>query len=294
MSLKDKIKLCLDRAVSSDYHGLPADHPIVTLNALKNIIGDEKQSPSQILLDAMMGYSKKFPQRTDDKKVLSRIAKDGIGQTVFISDLEDACQKGNPYEMEQEAARIQWVSENGLGGMEVLVELAMQNFNLNGLFTYHLYRASIFNQNLKKTWPYTRCLLKEIAKSKLPEPHKISDVMEDKVNYVPTESHLINNLAAAKRIWNGGYIRIAGIRRELSFFYSTIQIKKIKRKNIINGLEDYVKNGGKFFIELAEGLLRYPKWESKIVQLEALRFFCLNSNSENLPTISSHLEEYVL
>ena len=68
----------------------------------------------------------------------------------------------------------------------------------------------------------------------------------------------------------------------------------IKRKNIINGLEDYVKNGGKFFIELAEGLLKYPKWESKIVQLEALRFFCLNSHSENLPTISSHLEEYVL
>ncbi len=294
MSLPDKIKSYFDRAVLSDYDGPSIAHPIVPLNALKNIIGDDRQNPSQKLLDAMEELSAKHPQRTDDQAVLDRAAKDGLGLTVFIADLEDACQSGNPIEMETEAARLQWVSENGLGGLEVLIEVALQDFDRLGQFAYHLQRANAFNQNVENTWPYTRCMLKEIAKLPLPQPHgKINDEGL-KMNHIPNESEQRIKMAVAKRLWDGEYVRINGIRRELSHWINSVSFKKSPGKNLMNGLEDYVKNGGNFFIDLAEELMGNPDWESKIVQLEALRYFSKNGSSQNLPKISSHLEEIIL
>ena len=52
----------------------------------------------------------------------------------FISDLEDACQAGNYKKMEYEAARLQSVSENGLSGLEGLIELGLQDLDYFGLF----------------------------------------------------------------------------------------------------------------------------------------------------------------
>ena len=108
---------------------------------MKNIIGDNRKRPSRILLDSMKKLIDKYPKRTDDNTILNNVAKDGIGLTVFISDLEDACQSGNPEEMENAAAKIQWVSENGLGVLEVLIEVAIQDFSRLGILSYHLQRA---------------------------------------------------------------------------------------------------------------------------------------------------------
>ena len=293
MSLLDKIKICFDRSVISDYDGPSNVHPIIQLNALKNIIGDDRQTPSQILLDALSKLSERHSQRTDDQAVLDSAAKDGLGLPVFISDLEDACQSGNPLDMEMEAARLQWVSENGLGGLEVLMEVALQDFDRLGLFSYHLQRSNAFNQDIKNTWPYTRCLLKEIAKAPLPEPHQKRDDESWGMDPVPSDETLVNKMAAARRLWHGEYIRINGMRRELSNWFSTVSIKETHIKNIMNGLENYVNNGGNFFIELAEGLIGNPAWESEIIQLEALRYYSKNASSENLPIISSHLEAII-
>ena len=70
MSLLDRIKTCFDRSVTSDYDGPSNAHPIIKLNALKNIIGDDRQTPSQILLDALSKLSERHSQRTDDQAVL--------------------------------------------------------------------------------------------------------------------------------------------------------------------------------------------------------------------------------
>ena len=60
----------------------------------------------------------------------------------------------------------------------------------------------------------------------------------------------------------------------------------------MNGLEDYVNNGGNFFIEMAEGLISNLNYEAKIIQLEALRYFVKNSIKSDLPVISKHLEAF--
>ncbi|MBC8346377.1 MAG: hypothetical protein ISR89_00595 [Candidatus Marinimicrobia bacterium] len=280
-------------AVTSVYDGPSNAHPIITLNALKNIIGDDRQNPSQLLLDALENLAEKYPQRTYDKVVLDAVAKEGLGLTVFISDLEDACQSGNPIEMEQEAARLQWVSENGLAVIDCLLEVALQDFDRLGLFIYHLQRANAFSQDVKNTWPYTRCMLKEISKSPLPEPHGKMDDVGWEMDHVPNDSVQLNKMAAARRLWNGDYVRIEGYRREISHWFSTVSVEMGSEKNIMNGLEDYVKNGSNFFIELAEGLIGNPLWETKIIQLEALRYFAKNASLKDLPTISSHLKELI-
>ena len=288
LSLPKRIKSYFDRAVTSIYDGPSTAHPIIALNALKNPIGDDRHNPSQPLLEAMAELAEKYPQRKDDKAVLDAVAKDGLGLTVFIADLEDACQSGNPIEMEQEAARLQWVSENGLAGIDCLLEVALQDFDRLGLFTYHLQRANTFSPDVKNTWPYTRCLLKQICKESLPDPHDKVDYEISIMGQVSKDKMQLIKMAAANRLWNGDYVRIEGYRRELSYWFSRVSVEIGSGKNIMNGLEDYMKNGGNFFIKLAEGLIENPVWEVNIIQLEALRYFAKNSQN-NLPNISTHL-----
>ena len=143
--LSDRIKECFDRSVSSEFSGLSEEHPIIILNVLKNIIGDNREEYSKKLLEFMERKSKEFPKREDDQSILDETAKEGLGLTVFVSDLEDACQEGIPSKIEKEAAKLQWVSENGLGGFEALIEVALQDFNRLGAFSFHLFRSNIFN-----------------------------------------------------------------------------------------------------------------------------------------------------
>ena len=86
---------------------------------------------------------------------------------------------------------------------------------------------------------------------------------------------------------------IDGFRRELSHWFDTISIEEFHERNIMNGLEGYVKNGGNFFIELAEGLIGNPDWVYKVVQLEALRYFSKNASHGNLPIISHQMEAII-
>ena len=69
-TLSKEIKTYFDAAVTIDYDGLSNTHPIIVLNALKNIIGDNRKQPSRILLDSMKKLIDKYPKRTDDNTCL--------------------------------------------------------------------------------------------------------------------------------------------------------------------------------------------------------------------------------
>ena len=62
-------------------------------------------------------------------------------------------------------------------------------------------------------------------------------------------------------------------------------------KTIMNGLGDYVNNGGNFFIQMAEDLQDKTNCEEKTIQLEALRYFIKNSTKQWQDVISMHLKE---
>tara|TARA_B100001115_G_scaffold66792_1_gene49354 strand:- start:790 stop:1665 length:876 start_codon:yes stop_codon:yes gene_type:complete len=281
--LSKKIKECFDRSVSSEYNGLSQEHPIITLNALKNIIGDNRKGYSKKLLEFMEVKSNEFPKRDDDQLILDKTAKEGLGLTVFVSELEDACQTGIPEKIEKEAAKLQWVSDNGLGGFEALIEVALQDFERLGAFSFHLFRSNIFNRDILKTWSYTRCLLKEICKKPLPEPHK-NEKVSCNILYGSTQLQTIN-FTSAHRFWNGEYVRLEGYKREISFWIKNQynQNEILIDCNIKKEIKSYFENGGSFFIEIAEDLIDK---ESKIIYLESLRY--LTKQSKNFHRFISH------
>ena len=274
--LSDRIKECFDRSVSSEFNGLSEEHPIIILNALKNIIGDNREEYSKKLLEFMERKSKEFPKREDDQSILDETAKEGLGLTVFVSDLEDACQEGIPSKIEKEAAKLQWVSENGLGGFEALIEVALQDFNRLGAFSFHLFRSNIFNRNIMKTWTYTRCLLKEIFKKPLPDPHE-HEVVECDILIGDTQSQTVN-FTSAQRFWSGEYVRLEGYKREISYWIKNRYIQNDIEvdNNIKKEITRYFNSGGNFFIEITEDLIDK---DSDIVYLESLRY--LSKQSEN-------------
>ena len=281
--LSKKIKECFDRSVSSEYNGLSQEHPIITLNALKNIIGDDRKGYSKKLLEFMEVKSNEFPKRDDDQLILDKTAKEGLGLTVFVSELEDACQTGIPEKIEKEAAKLQWVSDNGLGGFEALIEVALQDFERLGAFSFHLFRSNIFNRDILKTWSYTRCLLKEICKKPLPEPHK-NEKVNCNILYGSTQLQTIN-FTSAHRFWNGEYVRLEGYKREISFWIKNQynQNDILIDCNITKEIKRYFEKGGSFFIEIAEDLINK---ESKIIYLESLRY--LTKQSKNFHRFISH------
>ena len=289
LGLSKEIRSYFDEAVTLDYDGPSDMHPIIVLNSLKNIIGDNREKPSRILLDSMRKLIDKYPKRTDDKIILNNIAKEGVGLTVFTSDLEDACQTGNSLEMENAAAKLQWVSENGLGVLEVLIEVAIQDFSRLGIFSYHLHRANHFNQEQNNTWSYNRCLLKEIAKAPLPDPHEKVDMKS--IFIIPKDSQLLPSLASANRLWDGQFVRIEGIRRELSNWFDSNQFESDNGQKINSDLEKYVIRGGNLFIQYAEQLTNRPNFDYKIIQLESLRFFLNKVSKQEYSIISKHIEE---
>ena len=59
----------------SEYVGHPFEHPIIYLNSIKNIIGDDKKTPSKILLDSLDKVSNSIPKREDDQKILNKMYK---------------------------------------------------------------------------------------------------------------------------------------------------------------------------------------------------------------------------
>jgi hypothetical protein len=63
----------------------------------------------------------------------------------------------------------------------------------------------------------------------------------------------------------------------------------------MKGLENYLKNGGNFFIQMAEKLITNHGWELQIIELEALRYL-LNkvSSNKDLVNISSYLKEIMI
>ena len=287
--LSKTIKEYFDRCVRSEYPGQSKEHPIIILNALKNIIGDNRKEYSKKLLELMERISLEFPEREDDQSILDKVAKEGLGLTVFVSELEDACQSGIPEKIEKEAARMQWVSDNGLGGFEALVEVALQDFERLGAFSFHLFRSNIFNRNINETWPYTRCLVKEISKNPLLEPHRKENTScTFKIGSIRSQTV---NFTSAHRFWNGEYVRSGGYKREISFWIKNqyYQSEMNIEKNIKKEITYYFNNGGNFFIDVAEDLINK---KNDIIYLESLRYLS-KQNKDFHGFISSEISKLI-
>ena len=99
-------------------------HPVVFMNSMKNIIGDDRKNPSLTLLKFAVDYVLGFEFRKNDQKLINESLQDGAGLTAFIGDLEDACQNGDWEKGSSLAAHIFSASDNS----HVAVSFSTSNF----------------------------------------------------------------------------------------------------------------------------------------------------------------------
>ena len=116
-------------------------HPISITNSIKNIISDNRSKPSKLLLNYVLNYLSQFNFR-EDKDFLNEVSRSGLGETVFIGDLEDSCQEGKWDDAKIMTAKLFLASDQSRAVMDTLIELALQDPKKNVVFSFHLLKSA--------------------------------------------------------------------------------------------------------------------------------------------------------
>ena len=294
-SLKKNLATLLLQSATTVYNDDPIVHPVVCMNAVKNILGDVRDSPSEILLTYAGNYIAGLKQREKDRKVLEDMSKESIGLTIFISDLEDACQQGDAAQVQEEAARFYLVADGSPAILENLAELALQNVEGYGGFIYHCLRAFAFKPEKEHVWSFVQCILQTIKKQPLPEPHEGADNGFDDLQpvFLNCEQPIDwITVAAVWRLWESEYTRLPGFKREISHWISnqnTTQNRNPDGSNPDNMVK-FRKEGGNYFVKLAENIIQSKNQVvERLAALEALRFFVRKMPIDCLPIVAKKI-----
>ena len=275
-------------SVSINWKNNVKDHPIIVINAMKNIIADNIDKPSKILLnhglDILIGK-----QVRDDKKYLSDIEVSGPSTTVFVGSLEDAIQANDWEKAKILNAKIFLASDRSRAIIDTIADVGLQNIQSNALFIFHILRAFHFKQKKSQVWSYACCLINILESKSLPGPHSKKDIDPGKL----IDSVLSNNdpellltFAAISRIWDDEYVRERSYKREISHWLyknkSSIEKNNIDLSKIaINQNLDYDN-----YINIAERIISqessFDNISKRIVTLEALRYFANTKPNNNL------------
>ena len=275
-------------SVSINWKNNVKDHPIIVINAMKNIIADNIDKPSKILLnhglDILIGK-----QVRDDKKYLSDIEVSGPSTTVFVGSLEDAIQANDWEKAKILNAKIFLASDRSRAIIDTIADVGLQNIQSNALFIFHILRAFHFKQKKSQVWSYACCLINILESKSLPGPHSKKDIDPGKL----IDSVLSNNdpellltFAAISRIWDDEYVRERSYKREISHWLyknkSSIEKNNIDLSKIaINQNLDYDN-----YINIAERIISegssFEYISKRIVELEAIRYFAKTKPKKNL------------
>ena len=264
------------------------DHPLIVINSIKNIISDNREKPSEILLKYCLDVIIKKPVR-DDNKCIDRVNNDGIGSAVFVGGLEDAIQSGDWEKAKITAAKIFLASDNSRAVIDTISDIGLQNIENNGLFIFHMLRAFHFKQEKTHIWTYACCLIDILQSSSLPEPHNRKDLepnnlIDQILSYHDVE--LLVTYIAIYRIWGGDYIRQNSYNREISHWLSKID-SSFKKMDIneskIKLDKNIIYNN---YIDVAENIISQKssvrQISINIIILEAIRYIEIIKPDKNL------------
>ena len=294
-SLEKNLATLLLQSASTIYNDTPIVHPVVCMNAIKNILGDVRDSPSEILLTYAGNYIAGLKPRKKDQKVLEDMPEDGIGLSIFISDLEDACQQGDAVQVQEEAARVYLAADGSPAILEVLAELALQNVEGNGGFIFHCLRAFAFKPEKERVWSFVQCILQTMKNQPLPEPNEgTNNGANDLVPIFLKCEKPIDwiTVAAVWRLWESEYMRLPGFKREISHWISNQNITQNRNPDGSNpdSMVKFRKEGGNYFVKLAEDITQSKgNIVERLIALEALRFFVKKMPIDCLPIVSNKI-----
>ena len=291
-TLENTLSQYLLDTASCIYNGESMHHPIIVANALKNILGDVRSNPSKIILNFLDQHNQSCNKRTKDNIYLKNIDKKEIGLTVFISDLEDACQNGDIVNTQKHLSRIYLASDGSPVILQNLAELALQDIKEYGTFIYHCLRAFAFAPDKERVWVFLQCIIQTLFNKRLPTPHPNVNIDELDINKYflnSNDSKDLNTLSAAWRLLESEYTRLPGFKREISFWANqcnTVKQIDINEKNPKN-LNYYLDNQNDYFVKLAEDIIQSDEdIIERIITLESLRYFTKKINIDYLPVIA--------
>jgi len=278
------------------YNGNAKNHPIILTNALKNILGDVRSSPSKKILDYLNNHNQNFNQPRDDKIHLNNFSKEEIGLTIFISDLEDACQNGDYENTQKFLAKTYLASDGSPAILQNLAEIALQDIEENVIFIYHCLRAFSFSPNKEKIWIFLQCIIQILFNKKLPDPHASKKIKETDINkYFLNCNRLndLNNLSAAWRLLESEYTRLPGFTREISFWANQcneFDSVDIKEKDA-NDLKSYLNNQTDYYVKIAEHIIESDSnIVERLITLESLRYFTKRIDINYLPVLAYKID----
>ena len=177
-------------------------HPVIVMNSLKNMIGENRNSPSKTLLNFGLELLNDQPLRKDDAFVLNEATKSGVGLAVFVGDLEDALQDGKWNEAKLLAAKTFLASDRSRAIIDTLAAIALQNTDRNGTFVFHLLRSFHFQELKEDIWTYACSLLSIIEQQRLPEPHKRKMIEPENYLFPSLRRNSRNGHIAVKTVFN--------------------------------------------------------------------------------------------
>ena len=206
-------------------------HPLCVINSIKNFIGDERENPSKSLMIFGVDYLLEFELRDNDHNSIEEVTKNGLEETVFVGELEDACQNSDWQNAKSIMSKTFLASDRSRATLDTLSELALQNSPTNAIFVYHLLRSYQFQEKKNDNWTFINCIFEQIKSRGLESAHSPTKVTPETIKDKVINSGDIVYYSAIKNIWNGDYVRSRGFRRELSYWLSKIDLEQtIKEK----------------------------------------------------------------
>ena len=265
-----------------------SDHPLIVINSIKNIISDNRDNPSEILLKYCLDIIIGKPVR-DDNKYINQVKNDGVGSAVFVGTLEDAIQSGDWEKAKITAAKIFLASDNSRAIIDTISDLGLQDIENNGLFIFHALRSFHFKQKKAHIWTYACCLFDILQSAPLPEPHIRKDLEPNNLIDQILSNHNVELLVtyiAIHRIWGGDYIRQSSYNREISHWLSKLafSFEKIDKNEAEIKLDKNIIYNN--YIDVAENIISQKssirKVSKNIIILEAIRYIEIIKPDKNL------------
>jgi len=295
-SLEKSLSTHLLNAASCVYSGNAKNHPIIVTNALKNILGDVRSSPSKKILDYINHQTQNFEQARNDDIHLENFSKEDIGLTIFISDLEDACQNGDYEKTQKYLARTYLASDSSPAILQNLAEIALQDIEENVIFVYHCLRAFAFSPDKERVWIFLQCIIQILFNKKLPDPHPSKTIKETDINKYFLNCNTLNklnNLSSAWRLLESEYTRLPGFTREISFWANQCDKMDnidVKEKDP-DALKLYIKNQTDYYVKVAEHIIESDSdIVERLITLESLRYFTKRIDINYLPVLAYNID----
>ena len=219
------------------------------------------------------------------------------GQTVFVGELEDACQNSDWKKAETIMSKTFLASDRSRATLDTLTELALQSAPRNAVFIYHLLRSYQFQENKNDTWAFIKCAFDQIKLQGIDNVHSAVNITPDDIKQNIIKSGDIIYFSAIENIWNGNYVRIRGYRRELSYWLSKIKLNESVTTELLDGhfLKDTEKRS---YIALAEKIINKEKTQNEkarnLVILESIRSMCKATDENVLSYMGSRFDQLTL